>query len=122
MVFRILSDEQRAMVASAVFDLLEGVGFQLTQAHARELLHGAGARIEGDRVYLPADLITQAVESAPSTIGIYSRDGEFLGVVVGPEAFGNKNGPADLACDSKGRIYVLDAMRKTIHVFAEKKP
>jgi hypothetical protein len=70
---------------------------------------------------LPDGRFVTAEKGVPR-VKTYSRDGEFLGVVVGPEAFGNKNGPADLACDSKGRIYVLDAMRKTIHVFAEKKP
>jgi len=73
LLFRMLSDEQRARIATAVLDLLEGVGVTLTEVQARELLHGAGARIERDRVRFPADLVRQAVESAPSNIPIYSR-------------------------------------------------
>jgi trimethylamine--corrinoid protein Co-methyltransferase len=74
--FRILSDKQRARIAAAVFDLLERVGVQLTEPEARSLLQGAGARIEGDRVRIPADLVKQAINSAPSSLAIYTRDGE----------------------------------------------
>jgi trimethylamine--corrinoid protein Co-methyltransferase len=75
-VFRMLSDEQRAKIATAVFDLLERVGVQLTEPEACRLLHRAGSHIEGDRVRIPADLVRQAVRSAPSNIAIYTRDGE----------------------------------------------
>jgi len=71
-----LCDDRRARIANAVLDLLEGVGVKLTEVQARELLRGAGARIEGDCVHLPADLVHQAVESAPSHIDIYSRHGD----------------------------------------------
>jgi len=87
LVFRILSDDQRALIADAIFELLEGVGVKLTEARARELLHGAGGRIEGDRVRLPADLINQAIESAPSRIGIHSRDGELAMELGGTAAY-----------------------------------
>ena len=87
MLFRMLSDEQRARIATAVLDLLEGVGVTLTEVQARELLHGAGARIERDRVYFPADLVLQAVESAPSRIGIYSRRGRQVMDLGGTAAY-----------------------------------
>jgi trimethylamine--corrinoid protein Co-methyltransferase len=76
LVFRILSDEQRGRIATAAFDLLQGVGVRLTEPQARELLHGAGARIDGQRVRIPVELITQAIDSAPSSIAIYTRHGD----------------------------------------------
>jgi trimethylamine--corrinoid protein Co-methyltransferase len=76
LVFEILSDDQRARIATAAFDLLERGGIKLTQPEARGLLSGAGARIEGERVRIPPDLVNQAVGSAPSSIAIYTRDGE----------------------------------------------
>lgn len=70
---RFLSDEQRERIAEATADLLETVGVQLTEPVARELLHGAGARIDGDHVTIPAGLLEQAIRSAPKGISIYDR-------------------------------------------------
>jgi trimethylamine--corrinoid protein Co-methyltransferase len=75
-IFRILSSEQRARIANAVFDLLECVSVRLTEPEACHLLRAAGARIEGDRVRIPAELVKEAIGSAPSSIAIYTRDGE----------------------------------------------
>jgi trimethylamine--corrinoid protein Co-methyltransferase len=75
LVFRILSHEQCANIAGAAFDLLERLGVKLTEPQARELLHSAGARIDGDRVRIPADLVEQAIDAAPSSIAIFNRDG-----------------------------------------------
>jgi trimethylamine--corrinoid protein Co-methyltransferase len=74
--FRILSEKDRAKIATAAFDLLERVGVRLTEPEARELLHDAGARIEGNRVRVPGTLVEQAISSAPSNIAIYTREGE----------------------------------------------
>jgi trimethylamine--corrinoid protein Co-methyltransferase len=74
--FRILNEEQRAKIAGAAFELLERVGVKLTEPQARELLHGAGATIDGDRTHIPAGLVEQAINSAPSHITIYTREGE----------------------------------------------
>jgi len=76
LVFRILSDEQRSKIASAAFELLERVGVELTEPEARGLLYAAGACIEGDRVRIPSNLVREAIDSAPSAIAIYNRDGE----------------------------------------------
>jgi trimethylamine--corrinoid protein Co-methyltransferase len=75
-MFRFLSDTQRRRVADGVLHLLEDVGVELTELEARELLHGAGARIDGDRVTIPAPVVEQAIDSAPGQITIYDRHGE----------------------------------------------
>jgi trimethylamine--corrinoid protein Co-methyltransferase len=85
--FRILSDEQRTKIAAAVLDLLERVGVQLTQMEACDLLHAAGARIEGDRVRIPAHLVQQAIDSAPPRIAIYNRDGDRAMELGGTSAY-----------------------------------
>ena len=74
--FRILTDEQRRAIAEGVFELLERVGVKLTEPEAQALLHGAGARVEGDLVYIPAYLVEDAIQSAPRGISIYTRSGE----------------------------------------------
>ncbi|MGD2164474.1 MAG: trimethylamine methyltransferase family protein [Anaerolineae bacterium] len=85
--FRFLSDGQRERVAGAAFDILENVGVELTEPDAREMLHGAGAQIEGQRVRLPTHLIQDAIDSAPSHIGIYARDGEPAFVLGGSRSY-----------------------------------
>ncbi len=74
--FQFLNDDQRRAIASAVFELLEQVGVKLTEPTARELLHGAGAHIADDRVRIPASLVEEAIEFAPSSIAIHTRTGE----------------------------------------------
>lgn len=76
LIFRLLTDEQRKTIAEGAFELLERVGVKLTEPEARELLYSAGACIDGDRVYIPAQLVTEAIRSAPCDISIYTRSGE----------------------------------------------
>ncbi len=73
---RILTDEQRRAIAGGAFELLDRVGVKLTEPEARALLRGAGARVESDRVYIPAHLVEKAIQSAPPGISIYARNGE----------------------------------------------
>ena len=75
LMFQLLNGEQRAAIAGAAFELLERVGVRLTEPEARQLLHGAGARVEGDLVQIPAPLVESAIHSAPDEISIFSRGG-----------------------------------------------
>lgn len=70
-----LSPAQRQKIAAAATGLLEEVGVHLTEPEACDLLHAAGARIHGSRVYIPAHLVEAAIRSAPKTITIYNRHG-----------------------------------------------
>jgi len=85
--FRLLSDKQRARIATATFDLLERVGVRLTEPEARGLLRDAGARVEGERVRIPPDLVRQAINSAPSSIAVYTRNGERAMTLGGTSAY-----------------------------------
>ncbi len=75
-MFRLLTDEKRSAIAAAAFELLERVGVKLTEPEAQALLYGAGAQVEGDRVYIPAHLVEEAIRSASEGISIYNRDGK----------------------------------------------
>jgi len=63
-------------MAAASFNLLEHVGIRLTEPEARDLLSAAGARLEGERVTIPASLVREMIDSAPASISLYTRDGE----------------------------------------------
>jgi trimethylamine--corrinoid protein Co-methyltransferase len=75
MEFQILTEEERGRLAEAAFELLDRVGVELTEPEAREMLHAAGARVDGERVRIGCELIEDALASAPSTITIYGRRG-----------------------------------------------
>ncbi len=75
-LLRFLTDTQRRRIAEAATHLRDRVGVELSEPEARALLHGAGARLEGDRVYIPAPLVEAALQTAPSTISIYDQPGQ----------------------------------------------
>ena len=85
--FCVLADEQRRSIAAAAFGLLEEVGVRLTEAKAQALLDGAGARVERDRVCIPAHLVEEAIRSAPAGISIYTRGGELSMRLEGDSAY-----------------------------------
>jgi len=100
---RLLSEEERARVATAAFDLLERVGVKLTEREARGLLAAAGARVEGDRVTIPASLVEEMIDSAPVSISIYTRDGELAMELGGMSAcFGAHTDAPDVLDPLKG--------------------
>lgn len=74
--FTLLTSAHQSAIAAAAFELLERVGVKLTEGEARALLLGAGAQAAGDRVYLPEELVAQAIQSAPQGISIHMRTGE----------------------------------------------
>lgn len=73
--FRFLTDRSRNAIAQGAFDLLKHVGVQVTEPESLAQLQGAGARVDGDRVRLPAVLVEEALRSAPSEFTLHTRDG-----------------------------------------------
>jgi trimethylamine--corrinoid protein Co-methyltransferase len=73
---RILSDEQMRSLHLATLEILERTGVEVKEARARELLRSAGARIDGERARIPANLVEQAVRTAPERVVVSSRGGK----------------------------------------------
>ncbi len=74
----------------ATLDLLGSCGVEVRQAGARTTLEEAGAKVEGVRVRLPADLIEWALGLAPSRIQISARsEAPALTLGVGESYFGS---------------------------------
>ena len=70
--------QARKKIVEEAKRLLEEVGVFVENDEALSLLDGAGARIERNerRARIPADLVDKALQSAPSKITVYNRDGE----------------------------------------------
>jgi len=70
-----LSDETVRDIVAEAKRILDEVGVFVEHRKAVDLLAGAGARVEGDRVHIGPDLVDQALKTAPSEVVLYDRDG-----------------------------------------------
>lgn len=74
--FRVLSDRQIEKIYRASLDCLQRTGVKVLNAEARDLLAGAGAKVDGDRVRIPPHIIQGAVASNPRSFTIWGRDSQ----------------------------------------------
>jgi trimethylamine--corrinoid protein Co-methyltransferase len=71
----VLDDEQIGQIHAATLEVLERTGVQIGHPRALELLHGAGARVAGQRVHIPSWMVEDAIRKAPSRVVLGRRDG-----------------------------------------------
>ncbi|NIM06056.1 MAG: trimethylamine methyltransferase [Armatimonadetes bacterium] len=71
-----LTEEQIHDMHSATLKILERTGVEVRHPRALELLREAGAKVEGERVRIPAELVEKAIQSAPAKVSVWSRTGE----------------------------------------------
>jgi trimethylamine--corrinoid protein Co-methyltransferase len=72
----VLSTDQIEQIHRATLEVLERTGVQIAHPRALELLHGAGARVDGDRVRIPAWMVEEALRTAPPRVVLGNRKGE----------------------------------------------
>jgi trimethylamine---corrinoid protein Co-methyltransferase len=82
-------------------DLLESCGVRFHSARAREIWHGAGAKVDGDIVRVPSHLVERALKQAPSTFVLYSRDGKHDLDLDGSHTYYSQDGCAAHTLDFK---------------------
>jgi trimethylamine--corrinoid protein Co-methyltransferase len=71
-----LSGEDKKNIHQAVLRILSEIGMKIFHDEALALLKAAGFQVEGDRlVKVPAKLLQEAIESAPTNIAVYDRTG-----------------------------------------------
>jgi trimethylamine--corrinoid protein Co-methyltransferase len=70
------SEDTRKKIVDEAVSILEQTGIIVENENALALLDGAGARVDGGRVHIPANLVEAAVASAPGTIRLYDRHGQ----------------------------------------------
>ena len=73
--FRVLSDDQARAIHEASLQVLQHTGYHTPVLEARQLLQEAGARLEGERAYIPADLVEQALHKL-QPMRLYDRQGQ----------------------------------------------
>jgi len=106
--FRVLSDRQITKIYQASLECLNRTGINVLNAEARELLAGAGARIDGVRVRIPPHVIQDAVASNPRSFTLWGRD--FIDPETGERRKTRRGDPGMTArvCDALDNIdYVM---------------
>ncbi len=72
---QVVNEDQIAQIHMATLDVLDRTGVKITHPRALEILAGAGARVNGDRVKIPGWLVEDAIRKAPSRIVLAKRTG-----------------------------------------------
>jgi trimethylamine--corrinoid protein Co-methyltransferase len=72
----VLSDDQLQEFHLASLEVLERTGVQIQEPESLELLRGAGAWVEKDRVRIPSFLVEEALRTAPRRVILCNRDGD----------------------------------------------
>jgi trimethylamine--corrinoid protein Co-methyltransferase len=75
-MFNTLNQDQVREIHSKSIRILEELGMVVHHEEARRLLKEAGAFVEGDKVFVPAFLVENAIRTAPSTFTLYDRCGD----------------------------------------------
>ena len=86
--YRVLSPAQIEALHAATTTLLETVGVRVMDPDAVAMLIEAGCREDADgRVRIPAGLVQEAIDSAPSSVTVYNRLGEPAMVLEGRRTY-----------------------------------
>jgi len=84
---RVINDDQIAKIHTATLEVLERTGIKMTHPRGVELLEGAGARVEGNRVRIPSWMVEDAIRKAPSRVVLGNRNGERSVFLEGDESW-----------------------------------
>lgn len=72
---QVIDLQQIEQIHMSTLEVLERTGVRIPHPKALELLDGAGAWVDGDRVRIPAWLVEDSIRKAPSRIVLGRRDG-----------------------------------------------
>jgi trimethylamine--corrinoid protein Co-methyltransferase len=71
-----LSDETVRDVVAEAKRILDEIGVFVEHQRAIDLLAGAGGRVDGDRVHINPGMVDNALETTPSEVFLFDRNGE----------------------------------------------
>ncbi|MBW2517182.1 MAG: trimethylamine methyltransferase family protein [Deltaproteobacteria bacterium] len=84
---QVINDSQIKQIHLATLEVLERTGVKMTHPRGLEVLDGAGARVEGDRVRIPAWLVEDAIRKAPSRVVLGNRSGQRAVILEGDKSW-----------------------------------
>jgi trimethylamine--corrinoid protein Co-methyltransferase len=99
----VLTDDGLDAIHQATLCILGQVGVVLTQPEARQILTGAGANVQDERVLLPPDLVERAVVQCPRRVALRGRSGQTAVLGDGSLHWHNLGGARDVYDHHTGR-------------------
>ena len=78
----LLNDTELDRLHETTVELLETVGVELEAEEAIAVFADNGAKVDGNRVFIPRKMLEQAIESAPETFTLHGRNEE-KSIVIG---------------------------------------
>jgi trimethylamine--corrinoid protein Co-methyltransferase len=92
----ILEDSEVESIHRATLRILGETGVVLTEPHSRELLTGAGAKVQGNRIMVPPDLVEKCIARAGKKPTIRGRGGAVKTLGDGNLYFHNLGGAPNI--------------------------
>lgn len=99
-----LGEAELEQIHKAVLQVLEKNGIEFYSQEAREILSKGGARVEGEKVFFPPEMVMEQVGRAPSEFTLHARNPE-KSVVIG--------GENTVHAPGYGSPYVMDYSQNT---------
>jgi trimethylamine--corrinoid protein Co-methyltransferase len=100
--FRVLTDQEVDAVHAASLRILAETGIAMSQSEALDILTSSGARVEKNRVIIPAWLVEQEVAKSTSEIKLHGRSGAIKILGDNTLHWHNLGGARDIFDASKG--------------------
>ena len=88
--FHILNESQREQIHRDSLHILSSIGVRVDSDDAKQIFRkkiGSSA-VQGDRVYIPKEVVEYAINAAPAAVDIYNRKGEHAFHLPGKARFG----------------------------------
>jgi trimethylamine--corrinoid protein Co-methyltransferase len=95
-ILTVLSNEEVELIHTATLRILDETGILLKNSEAREVLTGVGARVEGERLHFPPDMIEKEISKCPSKVKIRGREGDPVSLGDGTLHWHNVGGARDV--------------------------
>lgn len=102
--FNILSEDDKEEIYHASLEILQHTGMRVDHEEARSIFADAGARVEGNMVYIPPHLVNEAVEKAPEKILVYDRNGELAMRLGGTNSYFGSGTDVPRTLDEDGEM------------------
>jgi trimethylamine---corrinoid protein Co-methyltransferase len=99
-----LGEAELEQIHQAVLKVLEKNGVEFYSQEAREILSKGGARVEGEKVFFPPEMVMEQVGRAPSEFTLHARNPE-KSVMIG--------GENTVHAPGYGSPYVMDYVQNT---------
>jgi trimethylamine--corrinoid protein Co-methyltransferase len=93
---KFLSESEIESIHQATLRILDEIGVVLKHKGTQDLLAAAGARVDGERVKFPPDLVERCLASAGKTVSIRGRNGAVKTLGDGKLYFHNLGGARDI--------------------------